>query len=194
MATTDEKALLQLLRDDDEKGLRLIFDTYYRYLVVTAYNVLGDDARGKDLVQDVLFDLWKKRNDLTLLGSLKAYLRRAVVNRCIDDLRSKKRLGQTEEITDFNQPSEMASAQEELEGADLQAVIDRAIEGLPERCRAVFALSRFEGFSHKEISERLGISTKTIENQMTKALKIIRAAVERSGLGGAIIWLFSFIL
>lgn len=191
MTTTDEKALLQLLRDDDEKGLRLIFDQYHKYLVVTAYNVLKDDARAKDLVQDVLFDLWKKRDELKLVGSLKSYLRRAVVNRCIDDLRSKKRLGQTEEITDFNQPSELASAQEKLEGADLQTVINQAIDSLPERCRAVFALSRFEELSHKEISEKLGISTKTIENQMTKALKILRAAVERSGLGGLIFWLIN---
>ena len=175
--TTEEKKWLQLLLKDDEKALQLIFDRYYKYLVVTAYNVLHDDHRSKDLVQDVFFDLWKRRENLKVQGSLKSYLRKAVVNRCIDETRRKKRSGTTEEIQDFNQPDQHISPQQQLETEELQQVINRAIDSLPGRCREVFALSRFEGFSHKEIAAKLDISVKTIENQMTKALKIIRAAV-----------------
>ena len=180
--TTEEKKWLQLLLKDDEKALQLIFDRYYKYLVVTAYNLLGDDHRSKDLVQDVFFELWKKRENLNVHGSLKSYLRKAVINRCIDEIRRKKRSGTPEDIRNFEQPDQNTSPQQQLETQELQQVINRAIDSLPHRCREVFALSRLEGWSHKEIAEKLGISVKTIENQMTKALKIIRAVVNKYGL------------
>ena len=151
----EEKEWLELLLKDDERALQLIFNHYYKYLVITAYNVLQDDHRAKDLVQDVFFDLWKKRETLHVQGSLKAYLRKATVNRCIDEVRRKKRAGNTEEIQDYNQPTEYSSAQQQMETEELQQVINQAIDKLPERCRQVFALSRFEEMTHKEIAEKL---------------------------------------
>ncbi len=174
----------------------MIFNRYYKYLVVTAYNLLHDDHRAKDIVQDVFFDLWKKRDNLNIHGSLKSYLRKVVVNRCIDEVRRIKRRGRPEEVQDFNQPALNYSPESQLEAEELQQTINRAIDGLPDRCRTVFTLSRLEGLSHKEISAELGISLKTIENQMTKALKIIREAVSKYHhafllLSGSCSWLFA---
>ena len=179
---TEEKDWLKLLAEGDEQALQLIFNRYYKYLVVTAYNILHDDERAKDMVQEVFFDLWRKRAEVKVQGSLKPYLRRAVVNRAIDVWRSKKRVGTWEEITDHNFEAKETSPQQHLEAADLKRILHIAVESLPDRCRQVFALSRFEDLTHREIAERLDISVKTIENQMTKALRVIRAVLAQHGL------------
>ena len=135
----------------------------------------------------------EKRASLNVKGELKPYLRRAVVNRAIDVWRSKKSSGTWEEVSEITQASGEASVQQQLEGAELQQAINVAIDSLPERCRQVFALSRFENLSHKEISQQLDISVKTIENQMTKALRIIRVALAEHGLKGIIIWMLNWL-
>lgn len=177
--TVTEEQLLQLLQTEDERAMELIFDAYYAYLVKAAYHVLMDEHRAKDLVQDVLFNFWSKRDQLQLQSGLKAYLRRAVINRSIDQIRRKKRFGVPEEITDYNMTDTTASTQELLETSDLKQTILQAVNRLPEKCKLIFTLSRFENLSHKEIAEQLDISKKTIENQMTKALKVIRQAVQQ---------------
>lgn len=174
----EDQQLLALLLENDEKGLKLIFERYYKYLVVTAYKMLNDNHKARDLVQDVFFRFWEKRETLNIQISLKAYLRRAVVNRVLDDIRKRKRHIWDEQVVETQQMSENVTVLDHLETNDLQQVIDQAIASLPERCRVVFSLSRFENMSHKEIAQGLSISTKTIESQITKALKVLRAAVE----------------
>ena len=177
--TTEDQTILLLLKEDDESAMERIFDAHYAYLVNAAYHVLRDEHQAKDLVQDVLFHFWTKREEIKIDSGLKAYLKRATVNKSIDQIRRKKRFGVPEEITDFNQASLDSTAQEVMETSDLEATILAAVASLPERCQLIFSLSRFEDLSHKEISKKLDISTKTIENQMTKALKVIRLAVQQ---------------
>lgn len=174
-----DQTILALLQADDERAMERIFDEYYSYLVTTAYHVLMDQHQAKDLVQDVLFHFWSKKDTLTIENGLKSYLRRSVVNRSIDQIRRKKRFGVAEEITDYNQASTDVSTQEMMETSDLQGAIMTAVNGLPERCKLIFSLSRFEDMSHQQIADQLDISKKTIENQMTKALKTIRKAIQQ---------------
>ena len=189
--TTEDQTILRLLKEDDEKAMESIFDAYYAYLVTAAYHVLQDEHQAKDLVQDVLFHFWTKREEIKIESGLRAYLKRATVNKSIDQIRRKKRFGVAEEIIDFNQASLEVSVQEVMETSDLEATILTAIGTLPERCQLIFSLSRFEDLSHKEIAQRLDISTKTIENQMTKALKVVRLAVQQyKELCVAFIYLF----
>lgn len=186
----EEQSWLKLMASDDQKAMELIFNRYYKYLVVTAYNYLKDDDRAKDLVQDVFFKFWEKRSTLSIDTSLKAFLRRSVVNRSIDELR-KKRIKWEEEVTDANAPIATGNIDRQLETSELEQVIHRAVDSLPEKCKLVFSLSRYEDMSHGEISEALGISKKTIENQITKALKVLRAAVDV--YKGVVIWLLAMI-
>lgn len=179
VSTIDEQRILSLLQTDDEQAMEKIFNAYYPYLVKTAYHVLMDEHQAKDLVQDVLFNFWAKRESLQIENGLKSYLRKSVVNRSIDQIRRKKRFGVAEEITDYNLSDNTVSKQELLETHDLQQVILAAIEQLPEKCKLIFTLSRFEDLSHNEIASQLDISKKTIENQMTKALKVVRKAVQQ---------------
>ena len=85
--TTDDQAILALLQQEDERAMERIFDAYYEYLVKTTYHVLMDEHQAKDLVQDVLFNFWLKRDTIQIDTGLKSYLRRSVVNRSIDQIR-----------------------------------------------------------------------------------------------------------
>ncbi|MFK8163536.1 MAG: RNA polymerase sigma-70 factor [Lewinella sp.] len=186
----EEQAWLTGLRRGNEADLERIFHRFYRYLTVTAYQLIPDEDKAQDLVQDLFFSLWTKRADLSVKGSLKAYLRKAIVNRCIDELRREQRRGTTSDEQLPYQAASQTAADTLLETSDLQRLINHAIDQLPERCRAVFSLSRFHAMSNKDIAAKLGISVKTVENQMTKALKLLRGALANHVPQ----WLLGFVL
>ena len=107
---------------------------------------------------------------------LKTYLRRSVINKALNHIKAQ-RIDFEEDQSNLDS-MEKASAQENLEFNELQDAINHAIDSLPERCRIVFSMRRFDELSLKEIAAKLDISPKTVENQLTKAMKILRAAVE----------------
>ncbi len=172
-----DEEILSLLRSDSEKAMELMFREYYPFLCKIIVRVLPDAHVAEDLAQEVFFDLWKKRDNFSINTSLKAYLRRAGINRTLNYIRDRKIRWDDEEKIAF-QASNLTDASRKLEGEELQQKIDNAIDQLPERCRLIFSLSRFEEMSYQEIADQLGISIKTVENQMTKALKILREAFE----------------
>lgn len=174
-----EKEWITGLQQGDNKALKSIFNQYYKYLLITAYNIVGDNAKAKDLVQDVFFEIWKKRSQIDIQYSLKAYLRKAVVNRGLNYLKMHKRIDWGEDHFNAQTPDQAASPHTLVEASDLQTLINNTINNLPPKCKTIFTLSRFEKISHKEIAQQLDISTKTIENHITKALKLIRTAVNK---------------
>lgn len=185
-----DQTWLNALRNGDEQALRSIFDHYYKVMLNDAYRLVPDVGVCKDLVQDVFVELWRKRTAIDVHTSLGAYLRRAAVNRALNYLKANQAL-------DFGAESELVNtadtAPQELEQREAQEVREaqlyRAIDQLPEKCRLVFAMSRFEQLSHKEIAERLDISVKTIENQITKAMKMLREALAQGAkLSPVVIW------
>ncbi len=172
---TDEE-LLKLLETDRDKAIELLFRQYYSLVTYAVYRVLPDRSVAEDLAQEVFFDLWRKREKLNITTSLKAYLRRAAVNRTLNHIRDKKMNFEDEEkIPELR--SKAATIFQKLEAEELQKKINEAVDSLPERCRAVFSLSRFEEMSYKEIAAKLDISVKTVENQISKALSIMRTAL-----------------
>ncbi len=177
-----EKQWVIALKNGDEHALKAIFNQYYKYLIVTANNYIGDDQKAKDIVQDIFFELWKKRTQINVQSSLKAYLRRAAINRSLNYIKSSRRFQFGDTVLDMELKDREERIDEVLEANDLQQVINHTIDQLPARCRLVFLLSRKENFSHKKIAAELNISMKTIENQITKALKLIRKSVEKYGV------------
>lgn len=155
----------------DEGAFRTLFDHYYRYLQVTAYRYLADENRAKDMVQDAFAELWTQRTKLTIEKAPSAYLRQMVVNRSLNLIKRNQRMENRPEIDPEIGSSDQAIPDRQLESKEDVRTIQAAIDALPPRCRAIFVLSRFEELSHKEIAEKLDISTKTIESQITKALK-----------------------
>lgn len=187
-ADSSEQEWLLALRKGDEQALRRIFDRHYPPLLGDVYRIVPDEDAGQDLVQEVFVELWRKRAELDIHTSLRAYLRRAAVNRALTYLKNQRRL--RFDGDDWSQTADTSHhdirRQEEQES--LEQALHRAIATLPEKCRVVFSLSRFEQRSHREIAEQLGISVKTIENQITKAMRMLRdALVGHSDLSSMII-------
>lgn len=190
-----EALLLTRLRADDEAALRALFHQHYTLLIADVYRIIPDEDTCKDLAQEVFVDLWRKRAELDIHTSLRAYLRRAAINRALNHLKVQRRMmlegGDQLIHTADTSPRDIAR-QEEQES--LEQALHAAIQTLPEKCRIVFCLSRFEQLSHREIGEQLGISVKTIENQITKAIKMLREVLLRHGhLSPVVIWVLKML-
>jgi len=150
------------MRANPDACLAELYSDYYEYLVKSVYRMVPDQSTAEDLVQEVFFEIWKKRERLEFRTSVGAYLRRAVTNRALNYIRAKKMDFEGEDAAEID---------------DLQQLINDSIDLLPEKCRAVFAMSRFEEMKYAEIAESLGISIKTVENHISKALKLLKARV-----------------
>lgn len=171
-----DKDLLALLKKDPDKGIELIFRQYYGYVCQAVYRILADQSLVEDLSQEVFLELWRKRKKLVIKTSLRAYLRRSAVNRSLNFIRDQK-INFDEDSDDLVLTSQFPGSLENLEAKELEALIDKAIDQLPERCRLVFVLSRFHEMSYQQIADELKISVKTVENQISKALKYLRQAL-----------------
>ncbi|MCF8279975.1 MAG: RNA polymerase sigma-70 factor [Bacteroidales bacterium] len=172
-----DEQILALLMTNDGLAMELMFGKYYSYLCQMVLRVLNDEHTAEDLVQEVFFDVWRKREAISVTTSLRAYLRRAAVNKTLNFIRDRKIKWDDEDKLAAT-ASEVTSAVLDMEGKDLERTIHAAIDLLPERCRLVFTLSRFEEMSNQQIADELSISVKTVENQMTKALKMLKAVIE----------------
>ncbi len=169
----DDDELVALLQTDADKAIDLIFRQHYKICHLSALRIVKDEHIAEDLVQEVFLELWRKRTKHQINTSLKAYLRRSAVNRSLNYIRDQKiKFDDEDKVPQTTE--DYSSALKMMETNELQGHIDRAIDTLPERCRVVFSLSRFEEMSYKEIAEKLDISIKTVENQISKALKILR--------------------
>lgn len=175
MTNPSEEAVLAALNKGEEWALDSLFRAHYAYLCQAVFRVIGDRGLAEDLVQEVFYELWRKRASLRITQSVRAYLKRAAVNRTLNYIRDQRLLVDDESAMPFDLASTQPGAIQQLEAEELQLKIEAAIEALPDRCRMVFGLSRFEEMSNKEIASHLEISVKTVENQMTKALRLLRA-------------------
>jgi len=172
---TDEQLLL-LVKEDDNVAFRKLFDRFYQQLLGTSINMLKDKDLAKDVVQEVFLQIWKRRSTLNINSSVGGYLKRSVINRSLNKIRAKKSFIDTDHLAE--KVSEEPSAVDYLEEEDLQKAMKTALDTLPDRCRTIFVMKRLEGMSQKEIAGELGISPKTVENQITKALKVLKESVK----------------
>jgi RNA polymerase sigma-70 factor (ECF subfamily) len=127
-----------------------------------------DDS--KNLVHEVFIIVWEKLDTLPADTNYRSYLFTAVRNRCLNHLRDKKKFVMLENVAEHEAMEENTS----LEAAELEKEIEIGIESLPEKCRQVFELNRMEGLKYAQIADKLGISIKTVEAQMSKALSVLR--------------------
>jgi RNA polymerase sigma-70 factor (ECF subfamily) len=169
----DERELLDRLRQGNDAAYEAIFRQWYGPLVATTAALLRDSAAAEEVVQDVLLELWRRRESLTLEQSLRAYLFQATRNRALNYLRRQRVEARGEPTIAASMPTP-DQADAEARQAELREAIHSAIAGLPDRCREVFELSRIQGLKYTEIATELGISVKTVEAQMGKALRVMR--------------------
>lgn len=176
-AQTDRECLIRMAAGD-EQAFRQIYNRYYRTMVMGLMRMLNDVDTCREIAQEVFVEIWNKRATFEVHTSLPGYLRRASINKALNYIKKNKRyvFETLENQVDVADDHEV-QVEKQGEAEDVNQALYKAIETLPERCRIVFTLSRFEDMSHREIAEQLNISTKTIENQITKAMKILREAL-----------------
>jgi RNA polymerase sigma-70 factor (ECF subfamily) len=169
----DDRALLDRIRQGEQSAFDTVFRAHYAPLVGLAEGMLRSRAVAEEIVQDVMLELWKRRESLAIEDSLRAYLFRSTRNRSLNHLRHLRveREGAPHAALPDAAP---ATAPSTLVEEELNAALKEAMGALPERCREVFELSRVQGLRYAEIAAVLGISIKTVEGQMGKALRILR--------------------
>lgn len=171
--TQDEMNWAQALRHGDEAAYDAVFRQWYEPLCHYACRLAdGDMDEAEDLVQQAFVKLWEYRNQLQVTWSLKAYLYKTVHNACLNRLRSR---AVQSKYLEFNaQQLETMHTPPDDTSPELLERFQRAMDALPPQCRHIFELSRFEALKYREIAEQLGISIKTVETQMGKALRVLR--------------------
>ena len=147
----DDQHLLTALKNGEESALDQLFRSYYAYLCRTVYKVLPDKHIAEDIVQEVFYELWRKRDRLQIKQSVSAYLRRAAINKTLNHIRAQKAPVDDEAYLPLNLTNKTASAQQKLQADELKELINETIDLLPERCRLIFTLSRYEEMSNKDI-------------------------------------------
>lgn len=172
MFRTDSIDVLARLKSNDRLALKELFQLHYVSVCKTIRRFIRDESLCEDLAQEVFLRFWEKRHQLEITSSLEGYLRRMAVNEALAHLRKKKYF--EEEITDSTPMETDPGGENHLLQSELEANIRLAINTLPPKCKTVFQLSRFEEMTYQEIADQMGISIKTVENQMGKALKVLR--------------------
>ena len=149
-----------------------MFRTYFTSLCYFAQKYIPDLDTSKEIVHNIFISIWEKREEFDFEKPAKSYLFTSVYNRCMNHIRDQKKFvdGESSE-TILGQES---VNNDHLEAAELEDRIWRVIDKLPEKCREVFVLNRFEGKKYSEIASQLKISVKTVEAQMSKALRVLR--------------------
>ena len=169
----DDRELLERVRAGDEAAYDTVFRTWYAPLVRVAGALLKDTDAAEEVVQDVMVELWRRRHVMDAGITLRAYLLRAVRNRSLNHLRHLKvRRDTTVDVEALY--DEPVTADQPVVAKELGEAVRIALDGLPPRCREVYDLSRVQGLKYAEIAETLGISQKTVEAQMGKALRVLR--------------------
>ncbi|MDR0961995.1 MAG: RNA polymerase sigma-70 factor [Mediterranea sp.] len=168
---TDNIALMALIREGDEQAFKHLFYLYFTPLCRYIHIYLANRQEAEEVALDLFTHLWENREQVEIKLSLKAYLFQAARNRCLNVLRSRKpSVGLDEVQVDTLYHSEYPS----LEMEELSNLIQDAVCALPDRCREVYQKSREENLTNQEIADDMSISVKTVEAQITKALKHIK--------------------
>lgn len=170
MEGKDDILLLKLIQSGDEHAFKYLFDTYFTSLCRYMHLYLDNTQEVEELALDLFLYLWEHREQMNINLSLKAYLFQAARNRCLNCLRDRKQTLSIDEVGDISN-GEVAST---LEMEELNQLIQEAICSLPERCQDVFKKSREENLTNQKIADEMQISVKTVEAQITKALKRIK--------------------
>ena len=171
-AKLNEQTLLRMLANGEEFALEEMYKQYWQPLFISAYNVTRDKEASNDILQDIFLQLWVRRQSLQITGSIEAYLHTAVRYQCFKFIRKSTTVNRFFENLDVRLSA--TAADEPLLMKQLTEQVNSAVQTLPKQCMLIYKLSREQHLSNLQIAEELHISVKTVESQMTIALKRLR--------------------
>jgi RNA polymerase sigma-70 factor (ECF subfamily) len=172
MTAPPDNRIVPAIREGNEAAFEELFHFYYEPLCRYATGIVLEPEEAEEIVQQVFLRIWERRAELNITVSFKAYLYRSVHNASLNHKQRRK-----QHVRFDDAPLRVvhaAEASHEMDVKMLEKEIGKALNTLPEQCRKIFELSRFEELKYREIAELLDISVKTVENQMGKALRIMR--------------------
>lgn len=177
----ENDAIGTLLAQKDATAFEQLFKTHFKRLHAYAFTILRDEVEAEEMVQQVFFKLWERNvrmdsfgETLSLTGSVSAYLYRAVHNESLNYIKHQKVRSNHQLHVAYSMKNEAEHPAKKVIAGELEKKIHSALNELPEQCRTIFQMSRFDDLKYREIADKLGISVKTVENQMGKALKLLR--------------------
>jgi RNA polymerase sigma-70 factor (family 1) len=177
---TDE-TLLSLVADGDKDAFTLLYRRYWQSLFTTAARALRSKTDAADVVQDIFLSIWNRRDELSVTGSLAAYLQTSVRYKVIKYVEKNiVRRDYLSLLTEMLVSYQPPDAESQLHIKELRSVIQSAVEQMPHKMREVYQLSRHNHLSHKEIAERLKISDETVKKHIQHALQIIKTAISKN--------------
>jgi len=173
---SNEQNLLNLLAAGDKAAFETLFKGYFKSLHRYALGILQDEATAEEIVQQVFYKIWERKSRLKVHTSFRAFLYTAVYNECINYIKHKQHKTRYHSHVQYTHEQSTLSSgiTDRMEANELAKRLLTAIAEFPEQCGLLFCLSRFEELKYREIADKLGISVKTVEAQVTKAMKILR--------------------
>lgn len=170
-----DEELLQQIAIGDQNSFNILFQKYWEELFVTAAKVLRDKESARDIVQDVFLSIWKRKSELLITGSLRAYLYTSVRYHCIHFIKKNiTRRDYLVVLTETIVSNTPVDAETEIYIKQLREIVQRTVEGMPVRMKEVYKLSRYEHLTHKQISDHLNISIETVRKHIQHALHFIQ--------------------
>ena len=166
--------IFNLIKKGDKKAFENLFRSLYSKLCAYAYRYINDIENVEDIVQDVFFTTWMKRKEIQIKQNIDSYLYTAVRNKCLMFIQHQKIRNQYYSSTLYVANNSNKVNHDLVEYKELSCIVDKTLDSFPERMREIFILSRYEGLKYNEIAQQLSLSVKTVEANITKALKIFR--------------------
>jgi len=170
----ENESIGTLLAQRDEAAFEQMFKTHFKRLHAYAFTILRDEIQAEEMVQQVFFKLWERNENLSLTGSVSSYLYRAVHNESLNYIKHQKVRSNHQLNVAYSMKNEVEHPAKKIMAGELEKKIHLALNELPEQCRTIFQMSRFDELKYREIADKLGISVKTVESQMSKALRLMR--------------------
>jgi RNA polymerase sigma-70 factor (ECF subfamily) len=165
----DEEKIWRSIQGKDGQAFEKYYKVHYKSFFLAAFTYLKNTSLAEEIVNDVFVRLWEAATTIHIESSLKSYIYRAVINRSLNQLDKNKRDQQHQH--ELSRRPEETFEIREMEENELKIGLFKAIDELPDQCRKVFKMSRFEELKQQEIADHLNISIKTVKNHITYALK-----------------------
>lgn len=169
---TDNELFTQMAQGS-EKAFRTLFDRYFTALSVYADKIVSDTDTAIDIVQSFFVNIYENKATLNV-QNVRSFMFQSVHNRCLNEIKHRNIHQQYASQTIITETEYTNDVEDMVELSEVEAQLANAIEQLPPQCKKVFEMSRFDGLTNSEIAERLDISKRTVETQISNALKFLR--------------------